>query len=288
MSNVKRINLREVCGEVITIEKALTCGDANFTPIESPLASTIHNIISEDFKMIIRDDTKTCLGIVGASFHPNANNVALAFADDIVSTYHFRYEECITKDNGSVTIITARAKTPDVIADGVELYRQISFINAFNGKTPLSVSMGMYNANGAQMTVNDDDSVVKFKHTNSASTRMGEALKLFDSTVKFHEGMISNLKKMYSVSVTDDMINTFVNILYSSAPQNDKKKTKIIELFKSVGGANLYHLYSASVEFFNFYDSFDEKRLDSFFFGTSKKKNALAYDTAIELMGVKK
>ena len=282
-----KINLAKE-GKITSIEEALDASNLNFIAQEEELISAGSMVVAPDHKAIIRPDTNTVLGLVGKNYSPTPNSRAFAFMDNIVQNQGYSYVEAVNKDDGAVSIITAQSDRPEEIQKGDIICRQIKLINGFTGKHALSCEMSSVRLvclNG--MTTNERSSMIRFKHTVRLQDRMKIALEVFDQSEKFHDKFIATAKRMAEKAVDKAMVKKFLDGLYGDAGQNIKKKEKIEELFqygKGNNGETLFDLYSGGTEFFNHFDSSDGKRLDSFTFGTSGKKNAQCWDLAMNLL----
>lgn len=285
----KKIDLTKQ-GRITKIEDALEISNLNFVAQESELMSPTHGVFAPDHKMIIRDDDNTVLGVVGKKYHPTQNAVAMAFMDSIVQKNGFTYTEALSKDNGAVSIITAQSEKADIIQVGDEVRRQIKIINGFNGKNSLSVEFSMLRlvcTNG--LVRNERESMIKFKHTINIQDRMVVALKVFDESVKFHEDFIMKSKLLSQKAMDKNMVEKFLNSLYSDAKQNDSKKDRIIELFqngKGNKGETLWDIYNGVTEFADYHYGKDENRLEYATFGSGHKLKEKAWNVAMELANI--
>ncbi len=286
--NVVKVDIAKSCGKVTSVSDALDCASLNFVPEVSELMSPSFGVFAEDHRMILRADTNDVLGVVGKGYHPTPNSTAFAFMDNIVQQNGFSYTEAVSKNNGAVSVLTAQSDHPDEINVGDTICKQIKLINGFDGKHSLSCEMSSIRLvclNG--LTTNDRASMIRFKHTIKLENRMAVALKVFDQSAKFHDQFIATAKLLAQKAVDKTMVEKFLNGLYGDAVQNQKKKDKIEELFQSGKGNNgntLWDIYNGATEFYNHFDSSDEKRLDSLMFGTGAKKNALAWDLATSML----
>jgi len=275
--------------QIKSIEEALDASNLNFIAQEEELMGATNGIFAPEHKMLYRPDTNDVLGVVGTKYHAIQNSTAMAFMDNIVKSKGFSYTESISKDNGAVSIITAQSEKLDAVRVGDEIAQQIQLINGFNGKVGYSVrftTLRLVCLNG--MTRNENQSVMKFKHTIRVQDRMAIALKVFDDSLEFHNQFVETAKKLSAKAVDKLMVEKFINGLYEDSKQNTKKRDTIIELFENgMGnkGESLWDLYSGATEYFNHHDSTsEEKRLESLYFGTGATKNAKAWDLAVSLL----
>jgi len=280
-----KINLTKE-GRITNIEDALDAANLNFIAEEHELM-TPSGIFAPEHKMIVRADTNEPLGVVGKKYHPTQNSLAMAFMDNIVQKNGFAYTEAISKNGGAVSVITAQSDKPDTIKVGDEVARQIKIINGFNGKNSLSVEFSLLRLVCSNGMVRDErESMMRFKHTINIQNRMEIALKVFDEAVSFHEDFIIKAKMLSEKAVDKDMVEKFLNSLYSDAKQNDKKKDEIKNLFQNGKGNNgdtLWDLYNGATEFFQHHHGTDEKRVEYASFGTGAKLTAKAWETAMSL-----
>lgn len=142
------------------------------------------------------------------------------------------------------------------------------------------------------LTRSEKESQIVFRHTLNVMNRMQIAMKVMDESHKYFDQFVALSKRMAEKAVNKAMVEKFLNGLYGSESKvNDKKKENIVELFQNGqgnnlgGGSTLWNLYNGATEHFNHHGSkTDDKRLESFHFGTGQKKNALAFDLAVSLL----
>lgn len=274
-------------GRIITIEDALDASNLNFIAEEHELL-TPSGIFMPDHKSIIRPDTGTVLGVVGKKYQATQNALSFAFMDAIVKKNNFHYSEAISKDNGTVSIITAQSDKNDEIAVGDEVCRQIKLTNGFNGKVGLSVSFEVLRlvcSNG--MIKSERESVIRFKHTIKVQDRMEIALRVFDESVEFHENFIAEAKRLSQVAVDKNMVEGFLNSLFSDSNKNDKKKSEIEHLFqygKGNKGETAWDLLNGTTEWVDHHAGKDEKRIEYATFGAGHKLKEKAFNLALQLV----
>jgi len=273
-------------GNITSIQDALDASDLNFIADQIPLVGQ-NGIDIPDKKAIFRSDNNAYLGTVGNSYHPTQNSLAMAFMDAIVQKQGFHYSGATSKDGGAVSVITATSNRNDAIAVGDEVSRQIKLINGFNGKVGFGVEFSMNRlvcTNG--MVRNERESVMRFKHTIRIQERMEVALQIFDDSVTFHEDFIRMSKHLAQVAVDKDMVNKFINGLYTDAKQNVTKKELVLDLFehgKGNKGNTVWDLYNGATEYVDHFHGKDEKRDEFSTFGAGHKLKAKAWDLAVSL-----
>jgi len=274
-------------GKITSIVDALDAADLNFIAEEIPLVG-MNGIDIPNHKAIFRGDTNTYLGLVGSAFSPTQNSLAFAFADTITKKYGYSFTKAISKDNGAISILVAQSERPDEIRKGDIALRQIEFINGFTGKTALSVQFSLLRlicTNG--MTRSESESVMKFKHTQSIQTRMELGARIFDDSVKFHDDFVRTAKMLAEKAVDAQMVEKFINGLFSDSPQNNTKKDTITDLFqRGLGnnGESLFDLYSGVTEYSQHHHGDDGKRAEYSIFGSGRKLDDKAWDLAVSLL----
>lgn len=284
MSTVK-IDLAKK-GKITSIQDALDESGLNFIAEEIPLVG-VNGMDIPDKKAIFRADNNSYLGTVGNSYHPTQNSLAMSFMDAIVQKQGFHYSSAVSKDDGAVSVITARSNRTEAIKVGDEVQREIRLINGFNGKVGFGVEFSMLRlvcTNG--MVQSERESVMRFKHTIRIQERMEVALKVFDESVEFHEDFIKMSKHLAQVAVDKTMVERFINGLYTEAKQNDSKKDIITDLFqngKGNTGESIWDLYNGATEYVDHFHGKDEKREEFSNFGAGAKLKAKAWDLAVSL-----
>jgi len=133
----------------------------------------------EGKKALIRKDTGTPLGIVGADWAPVLNQTALDRFDEICKTSNIDYKfgDCIIKDGGAKTSIEIIFPDRNIVAKkGDEMHLRGYLHNGFNGMTSVGLELGFFRlicSNGA--VIGQKDYQLKFKHTVSAEDRLAFA-----------------------------------------------------------------------------------------------------------------
>ena len=275
-------------GTITSIDEALDASNLNFITEQCEIVGT-NGISCPNNKMLYRGDTNQFLGLVGLRYEPIQNHTAMAFVDTIIKEENAVYTEAISKDNGAVSIIKATYDRRDEVAKGDILEREIVVSNGFDAKSPLKVSFMLRRLvclNG--LTCSENDSVITFRHTQFTSDRMELSLKIMDSSHKFFDSFVATAKRMAEKAVDHQMVEKFLNGLYSDTKVNEKKRTYINELFengKGNKGETVWDLINGVTEYHTHYCSTSpEKRAESLYFGASEKKNALAWDLAKSML----
>lgn len=271
-------------GKITSIEEALDASGLNFVTEQCEMMGATNGLFAPDHKMLYRPDTNKVLGIVGNGYHPIQNSTAMAFMDALVQKNGFHYAEATAQNDGAVTIITARSDRPDEVRRGDIVSREIKLVNGFNGKVGFSVQFSMLRlvcTNG--MVRSEKESVMKFKHTIKVQDRMAMALKVFDTSLKFHDEFIRMSRVLAEKAIDHLMVEKFINDLYGDAKQNDKKKAIIEDLAyngKGNTGASLWDLYSGVTEYVDHFHGKDENRAEYSIFGSGYDLKEKAWSIA--------
>jgi len=171
---------------------------------------------SDYFQAVVRQDTKSILGVVGPRYTPIQNDKAFTFFDELVSR-----DEAVYHSGGVLGLgekVWIQAKMPEYIRVGkddlTEMY--VTLTNSHDGLgsmkaliTPIRVVC----QNTLRAALKDNKGVVSIRHTVSAEDRIKEAASLLDITSKYTSAMqdVFNAmaKKKISKTGVDDFLATF-------------------------------------------------------------------------------
>ncbi len=282
-------------GKIMDVEEAIRMSGMNYIAQKVPMMS-MNGIDAPSHMMVTRPPfaeesqdypAGMCLGVVGGGYKVVQNYDAMAFMDVFVREHGYHYTQAFVRNGGEVCTIVAESDRKDVIAVGDEVCRQIKVTNGFNGKVGFVVEMSMMRlvcSNG--MVTGEAESYIKLKHTNTVSTRMEDAIRVWGASQKFHNEFVERSKQLATVALNQQMVDKFLSDIYGDDKMNDTKKNIIMDLSehgKGNNGNTLWDLYNGTTEYVDHVHGKSDKRTEYSLSGAGSKRKHKAWKSVNKL-----
>ena len=260
--------------------------------LDLPLTSTHEDgtILTTTSRGLFRSDNNLNLGVVGSRYEVMQNDVLAETLVDLQSQFGGDLRGGNLQDSKKVyfQLSLAEANIGNYQNNGVKRY--ITCLNSHDGSS--SIGFGSTNevvicSNTFHTALSD---ISKFRHTASASDRLAQAIKGFESAMNGEAKVIENYHNMASAEVTEGIVTKVINNIF-----NPQGKTEIgtrtknnVQMFAKAyniekeqkGGESLWTLFNAVTRYTNHMEK-KEKDLNHLMVGAGYKKNLVAYDTIV-------
>tara|TARA_R100001443_G_C3332808_1_gene172712 strand:- start:98 stop:1087 length:990 start_codon:yes stop_codon:yes gene_type:complete len=260
--------------------------------VDLPLTSTHEDgtILTTTSRGLFRSDNNENLGVVGARYEVMQNEVLAETLVDLQSQFGGDLRGGNLQDGKKVffQLSLPQANIGNYQNNGVKRY--ISCLNSHDGSS--SIGFGSTNevvicSNTFHTALKD---ISKFRHTASASDRLAQAIKGFESAMNGEAMIIDTFKMMATAPIEKTIVEKVINNLF-----NPKGKTEVSTRTKNnvqmFGKAytiekeqkkedTLWTLFNAVTRYTNHMEK-KEKDLNHLMVGAGYKKNLIAYDTIL-------
>lgn len=265
--------------------------------LDKPLYAT-HNdehggkLLETNSRGLFRSDNEMNLGVVGSRYEVMQNDVLAETLVDLQSQFGGDLRGGNLQDGKKVyfQLSLAEANIGNYQNNGVKRY--ITCLNSHDGSS--SIGFGSTNevvicSNTFHTALSD---ISKFRHTASASDRLAQAIKGFESAMNGEAKVIENYHNMASAEITQDIVTKVINNLFNPkakdvAELSTRTKNNVQMFAKAYniekeqkGGENLWTLFNAVTRYTNHMEK-KEKDLNHLMVGAGYKKNLVAYDTIV-------
>mgnify|MGYP003645988332 FL=1 len=262
--------------------------------LDLPLTSTHEDgtILTTTSRGLFRSDNNLNLGVVGSRYEVMQNDVLAETLVDLQSQFGGDLRGGNLQDSKKVyfQLSLAEANIGNYQNNGVKRY--ITCLNSHDGSS--SIGFGSTNevvicSNTFHTALSD---ISKFRHTASASDRLAQAIKGFESAMNGEAKVIENYHNMASAEITQDIVTKVINNLFNPkakdvAELSTRTKNNVQMFAKAYniekeqkGGENLWTLFNAVTRYTNHMEK-KEKDLNHLMVGAGYKKNLVAYDTIV-------
>lgn len=261
--------------------------------LDLPLTSTHEDgtILTTTSRGLFRSDNNLNLGVVGSRYEVMQNEVLAETLVDLQSQFGGDLRGGNLQDSKKVyfQLSLAEANIGNYQNNGVKRY--ITCLNSHDGSS--SIGFGSTNevvicSNTFHTALSD---ISKFRHTASASDRLAQAIKGFESAMNGEAMVIDTFKMMATAPIEKTIVEKVINNLF-----NPKGKTEVSTRTKNnvqmFGKAytiekeqkkedTLWTLFNAVTRYTNHMEK-KEKDLNHLMVGAGYKKNLIAYDTILK------
>ncbi len=292
MEHDKMMSVREVpwhgIGEILkdypTITEAITASGLNWdVSIEGMEAVMGNNIIKvPDNFAVVREDTKTVIGVVGNRYEPYQNSEMWGFIDDFQKQSGVKLETAGSLKNGRTTWVLAKNGSMEHVKND-KIDEFFLFRNSFDGSTPISVmftNIRVVCNNTLTAAIRGARNVYNVRHTASAADQIKEVQKAlalrskyktavdvsFDLLVKYgmdateSENFLKEIifpepKGITQKIVKGEVVNEIGEATQRAHTTRNNNITDIMELIETGAGADIpgvrgtgYGMYNALTE----------------------------------------
>lgn len=254
----------------------------------------------EDSKLIVREDSKDVLGVVGNRYVPIQNEDVFSFLDSFVDDGDVLYKSANSYKNGRVISVdlslTRENKFNVRVGDDIETV--IRVVTSHDGSERLSARLLMNRlvcTNG--MVRPETCFAFRVKHTESAKVQIENGKELINVARVFGKEMAENARRMALTPFTKEQSRKYINTVLGIKEENEastrteNKRDEILALaVRGTGnnGSSLWDAYNGITEYADHKISVrgDNDRLTSSVLGSGLRLKERAYTVAQELIHV--
>ena len=260
--------------------------------LDLPLTSTHEDgtILTTTSRGLFRSDNNLNLGVVGSRYEVMQNDILAETLVDLQSQYGGDLRGGNLQDSKKVYF---QLSLPQVNVGNYQnngIKRFITCLNSHDGSS--SIGFGSTNevvvcSNTFHLALKD---ISKFRHTASASDRLAQAIKGFESAMNGEAKVIENYHNMASEPITKGIVEKVIDNLF-----NPQGKTEIgtrtknnVQMFgkafklelEQKKDESLWTLFNAVTRYTNHMEK-KNKDLNHLMVGAGYKKNLVAYNTIV-------
>src|SRR3990167_10722553 len=215
----------------VTAEEAIKAANMEWEVSLHPVYSGFAELKEvNDFKAVIRNDTKEVLGIRKQKYTPYQNKDAFKVLDPFIGEGKAVWHTAGVLGKGER--IWIQAKLPGYIEvtknDIIEKY--LFLTNSHDGSTGIKLGFSPQRivcANTLKMAlVSDQSSIMNVKHTKNHEIKIKQALKVLGLVEKIAEDFETDAKKMYEFKMSDADIDAYLAEVINITGEV-KEKTKL-------------------------------------------------------------
>jgi phage/plasmid-like protein (TIGR03299 family) len=217
---------------ITTAAEALEASGQGWTVSVEQLITTSGIAITDGrrCKAIVRDDTRTVLGVVGQRYKPIQNAEAFDFLDSLAAERVIRYHTAGVLGRGERIWILAQLHGDIKVAKDDVVKKFLLFSNNHDGTasarclwTPVRVVC----ANTLNQAVNGSKGEgVVIRHTGSLEGKIQEAQRILGLAVRMYDDLEGQFKASAKFKMTDTMRATYFASLFGPGPKgNDEDGT---------------------------------------------------------------
>lgn len=289
-----------------TIEEGIKLAGLDWTVSLRPIISNDDDEINVNtHKIVVRDDIKQPLGVVGSNYNVLQNSEAFSFFEPFVENDLASLETAGSLFNGKKVFILAKLNSDNIVVskdDEIEKYVLLS--NAHDGTQSLRVGFTPIRVvcnNTLSLAENSDKSqLIKVTHKTDIVQTLSELRETMDlinqqfiATEEQYrylatrsninkEDLQNYVKQVFSVKKLENVINEYEE---TQKIESERKKliARVEEIFELEPVHNAWTMYNSV----NYYLNHDrgrttENRYNSMWFGDSKRVDAKALKLALQ------
>lgn len=204
-----------------------------WTVSEEPLETLYSYMPVPGKKAIIRDDTKTVLGVVGSEYKPVQNREAFAFLDGLAGDGQIEYHTAGALGDGEKTWMLA--KLPGVARigrsnDTVEKYLLLS--NAHDGSQALRVlwtPVRVVCANTLSLATAKNRNGVWISHTGDLDSKIEQARNILGMASKFYDDLEVLMGRLAAHRPTEGQLDAYFRNLYPDPETEIDRERRLFE-----------------------------------------------------------
>ncbi|MGI5243175.1 DUF932 domain-containing protein [Dactylosporangium sp. CA-139066] len=218
------------------IDEALSYGGIGWLAKKRPVTftpegSTVPLTVPGQF-VNYRDDTNAPLGVVGKVYHIVQNRQAFEFLQDLVCDMSVRWESAGALREGRKVFVSIRLPQSVVIdAEGIndEIRPYVAVINSHDGSsnfeavvTPWRIECG----NTERFAIRDAKTRWSVRHTKNATSRIAEARRTLQLSLKYYDGWAAEEEALARTSVEIDEFRKVIQDLYPAPDETSTRKVR--------------------------------------------------------------
>ncbi len=249
MEHDKMMSVREVpwhgIGEILkdypTITEAITASGLNWdVSIERMKAIMGNNLIEvPDNFAVIREDTKTVIGVVGNRYEPYQNSEMWGFIDNFQKQSGVKLETAGSLKNGRTTWVLAKnGSTEHIKNDKIDEF--FLFRNSFDGSTPISVmftNIRVVCNNTLTAAIKGARNIYNVRHTASAADQIKEVQKALALRSKYKSAVDVSFDLLVKYDMNATESENFLKEIIFPEPKGITQKIIKGEIVNKLGEA---------------------------------------------------
>lgn len=296
----------------LTAEEAMIAAGLNWTVKSVPLYAMYDGgmIPVENRRGIIREDTREPLAVVGAVYHPFQNSEAFEFFDEAVRTKEAKYVTAGSLKNGRKVWILAEIGKSFKVADiGDEMKKYVLLYTSHDGTSAVDIMITPIRVvcwNTLNASLRQGERRSRLRHTpniRSYAKNVSEMLGIVNEYYQDFEECANLFAKTPLKNEEEferylDKVGFKIKEDTSSNSRIIKIRDRLTELFDGQGYGtdmnkhSIWSAYNAVAEFVDHerstrstknYNSSEDARLDSQWFGSGALIKRRAWDKALQM-----
>lgn len=286
--------------DVLTASEALLASGLTWQVIETPIYDNEGRLIQE-YKAIVRDDTKEVLQVASKKYHPVQNAECFKIFDEVTGTGLAKYEVAGSLQGGRKVWILAKLPYDFNLANGRdEVKSYLLLTTSHDGslafqmyQTPVRVVC--MNTLRASLEARQRDKVAYFKHTVNFRHRVGQAQYILRETCEYFRQFKEAAEAMARQEMNSLQVESFLAQLFDvEGKTRDEISTKtkntmeeVEKLFRYGMGNSIEGVKGTRWAMFNGVTEFvdherttrgdDENRLSSSWYGSGAQLREKAF-----------
>lgn len=292
-----------------TAQEAIRAAHLEWTVEKRPVMVDGKSV--DAYRAVVRTDTGTVLGVTGAQYQPVQNVEAFGFFDAVVGAGQAIYHTAGALHEGRRVWILAKlpemlrvAQTDDLVEKFVLLH------TGHDGGSALQMTFTPVRVvcqNTLTLALRSAGSIVKIRHTQSATLRVVEAQRALGLAVRFYDDLEGLIGRLASVPVKAQAVAEYYRTLVPDNPEAESNarteniRASMLRSFENGRGNRLpgvagtwWAAYNGTTEYVDHDRSSrgtDEStrrsnRLSSIWFGSGAELKARAWSLALQSAGV--
>ena len=304
--------LGQVVDKAMTAKEAIELANLDYEVQKTPATMIVgpdeQRIEIPNYFATYRTDTNEPLGMVKSRYEVVQNRDAFAFFDTIIDQDEAVFETAGALGKGEKIFITAKLPE-DIMVGGEPVEQYLLLHNSHDGTS--SVVAGLTSVrvvcnNTLQAALRSLDNRVCISHTNKASDRLREAVRVMGIASKYSEQVQEIFNRMTDHKMTEGQYRDYFRDVFKteykikSLEEEELNSTRLKNMVEGATqfamthptqttpetNGTLWGAYNAVSGFYSYVRSFptDEARFTSQFFGAANTKMLKSFTRAAQMM----
>lgn len=226
-----------------------------------------------DHFVVMREDTKDALGVVGGRYTPIQNTEAFEFMDNLVSDGSMRYHTAGSMRNGRRVWLLGKIGSFEVVPnDRVDKY--LFLYNSHDGSGTLKVMftpVRVVCANTARMALSGaKNNAVSIRHTGSVTSKLEASKRLLGLAEETYSSYEEFTRYISKINLNNNKLEEMLKVIVPQPNEKalravtlaENKRNNIIKLFETGIGQDIsgvsgtgWALYNAVTEYMNYHSN---------------------------------
>ena len=193
--------------------------------------------VVDGYKANVRSSDHSVLGITTDKYTIVQNKDAFALTDAMIGA-GCKYETAGSLKDGKIVWLLALTDQRKILGDDVNQY--LTFVNGFDGKTPVKVfdtSTRVVCANTLQLALSEAKRVWTFEHTNGVHDRLREFQITMTNARKYMDSLEKFAEELHKKTISQRQLDEILSQVYGDEQEFKDQKLKqdrIVRLKKRV------------------------------------------------------